>query len=170
MSRSRRAGIVLVIAVAALAVAPIDALAQRMGGGARSGGQGGGSHGGSHRGGSHHGGPGGRSFAHRRFGGGFVVFAPPFWYGSDFSYDPGSAYATRRRPTARPSIPEWGARSGARSGRDAGARAVGSVDAERDRVSDRPLGATWRRPHDSVSLGVDSEPAERAAVANPAER
>jgi hypothetical protein len=91
MSKSRKAGIVLVIAVAALAVAPIDALAQRMGGGARSGGQGGGSHGGF-RGGSHQGGPGGRSFAHRRFGGGFVVFAPPFWYGSDFSYDPGSAY------------------------------------------------------------------------------
>ena len=115
MSKSRKAGIVLVIAVAALAVAPIDALAQRMGGGARSGGQGGGSHsGGSHggfRGGSHHGGPGGRSFAHRRFGGGFVVFAPPFWYGSDFSYDPGRPTRPTRppRPTARPSIPEWGA-------------------------------------------------------------
>jgi hypothetical protein len=87
MSRSRRAGVILVVAAAALAVAPIDALAQRMGGGARSG-----SHGGSHRG-SHHGGPGGRSFVHRPFGGGFIVLAPPLWYGSDLSYDPGPAYA-----------------------------------------------------------------------------
>lgn len=86
MSKSRRAGVVLVIAAAALAVAPIDALAQRMGGGARSG-----SHGGSPRG-VHHGGPGGRSFAHRPFGGGFIVLAPPLWYGSDLSYDPGPAY------------------------------------------------------------------------------
>ena len=87
MSRSRRAGVILVVAAAALAVAPIDALAQRMGGGARSG-----SHGGSHRG-FHHGGPGGRSFAHRPFGGGFIVFAPPLWYGSDLSDDPGPTYA-----------------------------------------------------------------------------
>ena len=87
MSRSRRAGVILVVAAAALAVAPLDALAQRMGGGARSG-----SHGGSHRG-FHHGGSGGRSFAHRAFGGGFIVFAPPLWYGSDLSYDPGPTYA-----------------------------------------------------------------------------
>jgi hypothetical protein len=87
MSRSRRAGIVLVIAAAALAVTPIDALAQRMGGGVRSGSHGGGSHRGAHNGG-----PGGRSFAHRPFGGGFIVLAPPFWYGSDLSYDPGPAY------------------------------------------------------------------------------
>lgn len=85
MGKSRRAGVVLVIAAAALAVAPIDALAQRMGGGARSG-----SHGGSHRG-VHHGGPGGRSFGHRPFGG-FIVLAPPLWYGPDLSYDPGPAY------------------------------------------------------------------------------
>ena len=92
MSRSWRAGVILMVAAAALAVTPIDALAQRMGGGVRSGGQGGGSHGGFHRG-SSHGGPGGRSFAHRRFGGGLIVFAPPFWYGSDLSHDPGPAYA-----------------------------------------------------------------------------
>lgn len=91
MSRGRRAAVVVLIAAAALAVAPIDALAQRMGGGARSGSHGGGSRGGFH-GGSHHGGPGGRSFGHRPFGGGFIVFAPPFWYGSDLSYDPGPAY------------------------------------------------------------------------------
>jgi len=87
MSRSRRAGVILVVAAAALAVAPMDALAQRVGGGARFG-----SHGGSHRG-FHHGGSGGRSFAHRAFGGGFIVFAPPLWYGSDLSYDPGPTYA-----------------------------------------------------------------------------
>jgi hypothetical protein len=75
------------IAAAALAVAPVDALAQRVGGGARSG-----SHGGSHRG-VHHRGPGGRSLAHRPFGGGFIVLAPPLWYGSDLSYDPAPAYA-----------------------------------------------------------------------------
>ena len=92
MSRSWRAGAILMVAAAALAVTPIDALAQRMGGGARSGSQGGGSHSGFHRG-AHNGGPGGRSFAHRRFGGGLIVFAPPFWYGSDLSYDPGPAYA-----------------------------------------------------------------------------
>jgi hypothetical protein len=87
MSRSRRAGVILMVAAAALAVAPIDALAQRMGGGARSGSHGGGSHRGAH-----HGGPGGRAFGHRPFGGGFIVLAPPFWYGSDLSYDPGPAY------------------------------------------------------------------------------
>lgn len=92
MSRSRRAGVILAIAAAAVAVAPVDALAQRVGGGARSG-----SHGGSHRG-VHHRGPGGRSFAHRPFGGGFIVFAPPLWYGSDLSYDPGPAYAPAYGP------------------------------------------------------------------------
>jgi hypothetical protein len=87
MSRGRRAGVILAVAAAALAIVPADALAQRMGGGGR-----GGSSGSSHHG-FHNGGPGGRSFGHRSFGRGVVVFVPPLWYGSDLSYDPGPAYA-----------------------------------------------------------------------------
>ena len=90
MSRGRRAGVILAVAAAALAVVTTDALAQRMGGGARAGGSGSAHHG------FHNGGPGGRSFGHRPFGAfgrGVVVFVPPLWYGSDFGYDPGPAYA-----------------------------------------------------------------------------
>jgi hypothetical protein len=93
MGRNVRARVILTIAAVTLAVAPTQALAQRMGGAARAGG------GGSHRGGFHHnspGGhtfPGGRGFVHRPFGGS-VVFAPPFWYGSDSFYDPGSDYGS----------------------------------------------------------------------------
>lgn len=89
MSRGRRAGVILAVAAAALAVVPTDALAQRMGGGARAGGSGSSHHG------FHNGGPGGRSFGQSfgAFGRGGVVFVPPLWYGSDLSYDPGSAYA-----------------------------------------------------------------------------
>ena len=92
MGRNGRARVILTIAAVTLAVAPTQALAQRMGGAARAGGGGG-----SHRGGFHHnspGGqtfPGGRGFVHRPFGG-IVVFAPPFWYGSDSFYDSGSDY------------------------------------------------------------------------------
>ena len=90
MSRGWRAGVILAVAAAALALVPTDALAQRMGGGARAGGSGSSHHG------FHNGGPGGRSFGHRPFGAfgrGVVVFVPPFWYGSDLGYDPGPAYA-----------------------------------------------------------------------------
>lgn len=90
MSRGRRAGVILAVAAAALAFVPTDALAQRMGGGARAGDSGSSHHG------FHNGGPGGRSFGHRPFGAfgrGVVVFVPPFWYGSDLGYDPGPAYA-----------------------------------------------------------------------------
>jgi len=90
MSRGRRAWIILAVAAAALAFVPTDALAQRMGGGARAGDSGSSHHG------FHNGGPGGRSFGHRPFGAfgrGVVVFVPPFWYGSDLGYDPGPAYA-----------------------------------------------------------------------------
>jgi hypothetical protein len=80
--------VVLVIVAVSLAVAPTDVLAQRIGGGARVGGGAA-----SHRGVHHHS-PGGRAFAHRPFGGGIVVFAPPFWYGSDFPYESGPGYGS----------------------------------------------------------------------------
>jgi len=108
MGRNARARFILTIAAVALAVAPTPALAQRMGGGGRAG-----SGAGSHRGGFHntspggHGFPGGRGFVHRPFGG-IVVFAPPFWYGSDTFYDPGSGYGPAPAYGATPYGPTMG--------------------------------------------------------------
>jgi len=153
MSRSRRAGVILVVAAAALAVAPIDALAQRMGGGARSG-----SHGGSHRG-FHHGGPGGRSFAHRPFGGGFIVFAPPLWYGSDLSDDPGPTYAPA--PAYDPAV--YGPGVG-------GTLALAPPAPPTPSVIQYPtwsLGAARRRADDSVSLGCGSRTRPRRRLRPP---
>jgi hypothetical protein len=89
MSWSAAGRVVLMVVVGCLAVTPTDVLAQRVGGGGAQVGSGGASHAGFH----HHS-PGGRAFAHRPFGGGIVVFAPPFWYGSDLPYDSGPGYGS----------------------------------------------------------------------------
>jgi uncharacterized protein DUF4124 len=97
---------VFVALTAATALTPTDALAQRAPG--RGHGGGGGS---STRVGAHHFAPGSfgsRSHFHHGFGhqGGFVVFAPPLWYGPDpyyyppVAYDPGTAYAPPTYGTA----------------------------------------------------------------------
>lgn len=90
MSGSVAGRVVLVVVAAWLAVAPTDAIAQRMGGGrARVGGGAGATHPGFH---PHS--PGARGFGHRLFRGGVVVFAPPFWYGPDLPYDSGPGYGS----------------------------------------------------------------------------
>ena len=82
MSGSAAGRVVLMVVAAWLAVGPTDAVAQRMGGGARVGG-------GAAHPGFHPHSPGGRALGHRPFRGGVVLFAPPFWYGP---YDSGVGY------------------------------------------------------------------------------
>ena len=100
----RRAAVTaLAIVVAAVALAPVAAEAQRRGAGGRPPG-GAGFSGASPRG-FHHGAPGARGFAHRRFGG-VVVLAPPlFWYGSDwYGFDSGYPGPPAYAPTYGPSV------------------------------------------------------------------
>jgi hypothetical protein len=98
----RRAAVTaLALVVGAVALAPAAAEAQRRGAGRPAGGAG--FSGASHRG-VHHGAPGPRGFGHRRFGG-VVLLAPPlFWYGSDFSGDPGYASTPAYAPAYGPSV------------------------------------------------------------------